>query len=86
MGGTLTGPNRIKDVYTKLVFYDGNKLKYDNGSSDVVITEAENFSGDTNLSELDDTNLTSPQNHAILKYDSSSGKWIDDNNIYGGDF
>jgi hypothetical protein len=86
MGGTLTEPNQIKDVYTKLVFYDNGSFKIDDGSSDVVITSATSFSGDTNLHELDDTNLTSPQNHAILKYDESSGKWIDDNNIYGGDF
>jgi len=49
MGGSLTKPNRIKDVYTKLVFYDGNKLKYDNGSSDVIITEADNFSADISV-------------------------------------
>jgi len=47
MGGSLTKPNRIKDVYKKIVFYDDNKFKVDNGSSDVVITSAENFSGDT---------------------------------------
>ena len=46
MGGTLSKPNRIKDVYTKIVFYDGNKLKYDNGTADVVINEVDNFSGD----------------------------------------
>jgi hypothetical protein len=46
MGGTLSKPNKIKDIYTKIVFYDGNKLKYDNGTADVVITEADNFSGD----------------------------------------
>ena len=46
MGGTLTGPNKIKDVYKKLVFYDDNKLKTDNGSTDVIITEADNFSSD----------------------------------------
>ena len=46
MGGTLTGPNKIKDVYKKLVFYDDNKLKVDNGTADVVITEADNFSSD----------------------------------------
>ena len=27
MGGSLTGPNKIKDVYKKIVFYDDNKLK-----------------------------------------------------------
>ncbi len=46
MGGSLTSPNKIKDVYKKIVFYDGNKLKIDNGTSDVVITEADNFSSD----------------------------------------
>ena len=30
MGGSLTGPNKIKDVYKKIVFYDDNKLKIDN--------------------------------------------------------
>jgi hypothetical protein len=33
-------------VYKKIVFYDDNKLKIDNGSADVVITEADNFSSD----------------------------------------
>ena len=47
MGGSLTSPNKIKDVYKKIVFYDDNKFKIDNGSSDVVITSAENFSSDT---------------------------------------
>ena len=46
MGGSLTGPNKIKDVYKKIVFYDDNKLKIDNGSADVVITQADNFSSD----------------------------------------
>ena len=46
MGGSLTGPNKIKDVYKKIVFYDDNKLKVDNGTADVVITEADNFSSD----------------------------------------
>ena len=34
MGGSLTSPNKIKDVYKKLVFYDNNKLKIDNGTVD----------------------------------------------------
>lgn len=46
MGGSLTSPNKIKDVYKKIVFYDDNKLKVDNGTADVVITEADNFSAD----------------------------------------
>jgi|TARA_R100001129_G_scaffold103055_2_gene70404 hypothetical protein len=85
MGGSLSSPNKIKDVYKKLVFYDDNKLKIDNGTADVTITDADNFGGDT-MSELDDTNLTSPANGALLRYDSASGKWIDDNEINGGTF
>jgi hypothetical protein len=46
MGGSLTSPNKIKDVYKKLVFYDDNKLKTDNGTADVIITNADNFSSD----------------------------------------
>tara|TARA_R100000654_G_scaffold30173_1_gene54832 strand:- start:25 stop:282 length:258 start_codon:yes stop_codon:yes gene_type:complete len=46
MGGSLTGPNKIKDVYKKIVFYDDNKLKVDNGTADVTITQADNFSSD----------------------------------------
>ena len=46
MGGSLTSPIKIKDVYKKLVCYDNNKLKIDNGTADVVITDADNFSGD----------------------------------------
>ena len=85
MGGTLSGPNRIKDVYTKLVFIDDNKLKFDNGTTDVVITSIDNFDEDT-VAELQDTNITSPQNSALLKYDSSSQKWVDDIEIDCGGF
>jgi len=46
MGGSLSKPNRIKDVYTKLVFYENNKFKTDNGTQDVNITSADNFSAD----------------------------------------
>jgi hypothetical protein len=55
MGGSLTGPNKIKDVYKKIVFYDDNKFKVDNGSSDVVITSADNFSGDTEQTLINKT-------------------------------
>ena len=85
MGGSLTGPNKIKDAYKKLVFFDDNKLKIDNGSADVIITDADNFGEDT-VSELTDTNITSPANGAVLKYDAASGKSIDDNAINGGTF
>ncbi len=85
MGGSLTKPNQIKDIYKKLVFYDDNKLKIDNGTADVIITDADNFGEDT-VAELNDTNITSPENCALLKYDTASGKWIDDKNIDGGTF
>ena len=83
--GSLTGPNKIKDVYTKLVFYDNNKLKYDNGSNDIEIVDADNFGEDT-VSELSDTAITSPQDGAVLSYQASSGKWIDENVIDGGSY
>ena len=43
-------------------------------------------SGEDTLDEMNDTNLTNPQDSAILKYDSSSQKWVDDNNIDGGSY
>jgi hypothetical protein len=51
MGGSLTSPNKIKDVYKKIVFYDDNKFKIDNGSEDVVV------STETTLSEIETTNF-----------------------------
>jgi len=49
MGGTLTSPNKIKDVYTKLVFYENGAFKFDNGTSNVNITEATGFNSDITL-------------------------------------
>ena len=46
MGGSLTSPNKIKDVYKKLVFYEDNKFKTDNGTENVEIQSADNFSAD----------------------------------------
>lgn len=85
MGGSLTKPNRIKDIYTKLVFIDNNNLKFDNGTTDVVIANIDNLDEGT-LVQLQDTNITSPQNSAFLKYDSSTEKWIDDTGIDCGGF
>ena len=51
MGGSLTSPNKIKDVYKKIVFYDDNKFKIDNGSEDVIV------STETTLSEIETTNF-----------------------------
>ena len=42
--------------------------------------------GEDTLAEMNDTNLTSPTDGALLRYDDSSSKWIDDNDINGGTF
>jgi len=52
MGGSLTSPNKIKDVYKKIVFYDNNNFKIDNGTEDVIV------STETTLSEVDTTNFS----------------------------
>ena len=43
-------------------------------------------SGEDTLAEMNDTNLTSPVDGAILTYDNSSSKWIDADSIDGGQF
>lgn len=43
-------------------------------------------SGEDTLSEMNDTNITSPNNSALLQYDSASSKWIDADEISGGTF
>jgi len=82
MGGTLTGPNKIKDVYTKLVFYDGNKLKYDNGSSDVIITEADNFSSDI----VAGTGISTSESSGQTTISVASGVVLDTETIDGGSY
>ena len=52
MGGSLTSPNKIKDVYKKIVFYENNNFKIDNGTEDVIV------STETTLSEIDTTNFS----------------------------
>ena len=52
MGGSLTSPNKIKDVYKKIVFYEDNNFKIDNGTEDVIV------STETTLSEIDTTNFS----------------------------
>ena len=46
----------------------------------------EQVSGVNTLAELTDTNITSPVDGALLKYDNASSKWIDSNEISGGTF
>jgi hypothetical protein len=82
MGGTLTGPNKIKDVYTKLVFYDGNKLKYDNGSADVIITEADNFSADI----VAGTGISTSESSGQTTISVASGVVLDTETIDGGSY
>lgn len=40
----------------------------------------------SNLSNIDDVNITSAQNDDLLKYNSSSSKWINSGFIDGGNF
>lgn len=82
MGGTLTGPNKIKDVYKKLVFYDGNKLKTDNGTSDVVITEADNFSSDIQAG----TGIQTSESGGQTTISVASGVVLDTETIDGGSY
>ena len=82
MGGTLTGPNKIKDVYTKLVFYDGNKLKYDNGTADVIITEADNFSADI----VAGTGISTSESSGQTTISVASGVVLDTETIDGGSY
>jgi len=82
MGGSLTGPNKIKDVYTKLVFYDGNKLKYDNGSADVIITEADNFSSDI----VAGTGISTSESSGQTTISVASGVVLDTETIDGGSY
>jgi hypothetical protein len=46
----------------------------------------EQVSSVNTLEELTDTNITSPVDGALLKYDTASSKWIDSNEISGGTF
>jgi len=82
MGGTLSSPNKIKDVYTKLVFYDGNKLKYDNGSSDIIITEADNFSSDIQAG----TGIQTSESGGQTTISVASGVVLDTETIDGGSY
>ena len=99
--GSLTGPNKIKDVYTKLVFYDNGTLKYDNGSADVSITSASGLttdlttagdSGTTTISSSDTltltggTGITTSVSGDAVTFNVESGVVLDTETIYGGDF
>tara|TARA_R100000353_G_scaffold155323_2_gene114150 strand:- start:2110 stop:2358 length:249 start_codon:yes stop_codon:yes gene_type:complete len=82
MGGSLTGPNKIKDVYKKIVFYDDNKLKIDNGTTDVVITEADNFSSDIQAG----TGIQTSESNGQTTISVASGVVLDTETINGGLF
>jgi len=82
MGGSLTSPNKRKDVYKKLVFNENNQLKTDNGTANVVITidadnntisnlEVDNLKSgvlDTDLSSVAETDTTLVSAKAIKNY------------------
>jgi hypothetical protein len=82
MGGSLTSPNKIKDVYKKIVFYDDDKLKIDNGTTDVDITinadsssisnlEVDNLKSgvlDTDITSVAETDTTIPSAKAVKTY------------------
>jgi len=82
MGGSLTSPNKIKDVYKKIVFYDNNKLKIDNGTSDVIITEADNFSSDIAAG----TGIQTAESGGQTTISVASGVLLDTETIDGGTF
>jgi len=67
MGGSLTKPNRIKDVYTKIVFYEDNKFKTDNGTQNIDITSADNFSADIVAGTGIETSTSSGQTTISVK-------------------
>ena len=82
MGGSLTGPNKIKDAYKKLVFYDNNKLKIDNGTADVIITEADNFSSDIQAG----TGIQTVESNGQTTISVASSVVLETETIDGGDY
>jgi len=82
MGGSLTGPNKIKDAYKKLVFYDNNKLKIDNGTADVIITEADNFSSDIQAG----TGIQTAESNGQTTISVADAVVLETETIDGGDY
>ena len=82
MGGSLTGPNKIKDAYKKLVFYDNNKLKIDNGTADVIITEADNFSSDIQAG----TGIQTAESNGQTTISVADAVVLESETIDGGDY
>lgn len=54
MPGSLSYPNKVKDAYTKLVFWDDNaeKLYRDNGTKDVLVAAGGHEGIDNDLDYL----------------------------------
>lgn len=72
-----------KKLELDLSFLTGSNISYDNTASGLTATtvqlaidELAGSGGSSTLSGLSDVNLTSPSNNQILKYDSSSSKWV----------
>tara|TARA_X000000368_G_scaffold300641_1_gene239525 strand:- start:2948 stop:3454 length:507 start_codon:yes stop_codon:yes gene_type:complete len=53
-------------------------------SAKAVKNYVDTFGGDDTIAEMDDTNITSPVDGAVLRYDSGTSKWIDADSIDGG--
>lgn len=83
MGGSLTGPNKIKDVYKKLVFYEDNKFKTDDGTANVEIQSADNFSADVVAGTGIETSTSNGQTTISVK---DSEVLLQNEGIDGGDY
>ena len=53
-------------------------------SAKAVKNYVDYFGGDDTIAEMDDTNITSPVDGAVLQYDVGTSKWIDADSIDGG--
>ena len=69
-------------MYIKNCFYDDNKLKIDNGTTDVVITEADNFSSDIQAG----TGIQTSESNGQTTISVASGVVLDTETINGGLF
>ena len=83
MGGSLTSHNKIKDAYKKLVFYEDNKFKTDNGTENVEIQSADNFSADLVAGTGLETSTSNGQTTISVK---DSDVLLQNEGIDGGDY
>ena len=72
----------LKDAYKKLVFYENNKFKTDNGTQNVTITEADNFSSDIVAGTGIETSTSNGQTTISVK---DADVLLQNEDINGGD-